>query len=173
MPVITAAQKLILNQMGDYLPELKKGQISTANGGDIQLGTMIDTAANGGVYVASAVYDFAAKGGAIGTINLGVFVPNKAIIMDGVVDVLTTFVTASADAGTVALRLQGAGDLVAAIAVSDVTNPWDAGLHNIIPVGTAATMIKLTAQRQLAITIAGQVVTAGKLKVFLRYVISL
>lgn len=125
------------------------------------------------VRLAIATYDFAEHGGAISAISLGISVPDNAVVLDGMVDVITTCQTAGADAGTMALHIEGADDLVAAIAVSDGTNPWDAGLHAIKPLGTAATAVKTTAARAITATIAGQAFTAGKFVVFLRYVLSL
>lgn len=124
------------------------------------------------VRVATATYDFAEHGGAISAIGLGVSLPDNAIVLDGMVDVITTLQTAGADAGTIALSVEGADDIVAAIAVSDGTNPWDAGPQAIKPLGTSATAVKTTAAREITATIAGQVVTAGKFVVFLRYVLS-
>jgi hypothetical protein len=124
--------------------------------------------------VARFTYDFAVDGGAVGNIDLPVVLPDNAIILDGLYDVLTTFTTAGADAGTVAITMgaQAANLIVVAIAVSNGANAWDAGLHDIVPVGTAATAVKLTAARAVRIVIGGQAVTAGALVGFLRYVVS-
>lgn len=122
---------------------------------------------------ALAVYDFAVHGGSIGAIGLGVTLPNKAVITGGFVDVITTCTTASADAGTMALHANSAGDLVAAIAVSDASNPWDAGRHDIIPDNTGSTAVKLTAARELTATIATQAFTAGKFVLSVDYVVSI
>ena len=122
--------------------------------------------------VARVVYDYAVDGGAIGSINLGAIIPDKAIITRTFYDVITTFTTAGADAGTIALTSEGAGDIKAAIAVSDAGNPWDAGRHDGIQAGAVANFIKTTAARQLVLTIAGQVVTAGKLVLFAEYIVS-
>jgi hypothetical protein len=121
--------------------------------------------------VARATYDFAEHGGAIGAINLGVTIPDNAIVCGGFVDVATTCTTAGADAGTMALHVQGANDLVTATAVSDGANLWDAGLHPIVPKANTpeSTGIKLTAARAITATIATQAFTAGKFTVFLYY----
>lgn len=121
--------------------------------------------------VAVARYDFAVDGGAIGDIASGVSIPDNAIICGGFVDVDQTCTTAGADAGTMAIKAQGANDIVSAIAVSDGTNPWGAGLHAIIPKGNTpeSTGIKLTAAREITFTIATQAFTAGKFTVFLEY----
>ena len=124
------------------------------------------------VRLATATYDFAVNGGAISAIPLAATVPDNAVILDGMVDVVTTCTSDGADAGTMALSVEGANDIVTAIAISDGTNPWDAGLKAIIPLGTAATAIKTTAARAITATIAGQAFTAGKFVVFLRYVLS-
>lgn len=123
------------------------------------------------VRVATATYDFAEHGGAVGAIDLGVTIPDNAIVLDGMVDVLTTL-TSSTDAATVALSVEGADDIVAAIAIDDVSAPWDAGLQAIVPLGTAATAVKTGAARAVTATIAEEAVTAGKFVVFLRYVLS-
>jgi hypothetical protein len=121
--------------------------------------------------VARATYDFAEHGGAIGAINLGVTIPDDAIVCGGFVDVKTTCTTAGADAGTMALHVQSANDIVSAVAVSDGANPWDAGLHAIVPKANTpeSTGIKLTAARAVTATIAGQAFTAGKFTLFLYY----
>lgn len=117
-----------------------------------------------------ATYDFAVHGGAVGAKSLGVSLPEGAIIVDSLIDVVTTCTTAGNDAGTMAIHVQSANDIVSAIAVSNGGNPWDAGLHAGVPVGTAATAIKLTADRVVTATIATQAFTAGKFHVFLWYV---
>ena len=123
--------------------------------------------------VARATYDFAEHGGAISAINLGVTIPDNAIVVGGFVDVVTTCTTAAADAGTMALHIQSANDLVTATAVSAGGNIWDEGLHAIVPKSNTpeSTGIKLTAARAITATIAGQAFTAGKFTVFLHYVV--
>ena len=121
--------------------------------------------------VARATYDFAEHGGAIGAISLGVTIPDDAIVCGGFIDVKTTCTTAAADAGTMAIHVQSANDIVSAVAVSDGGNPWDAGLHAIVPKANTpeSTGIKLTAARAITATIATQAFTAGKFVVFLYY----
>lgn len=125
------------------------------------------------LHVARATYDFAEHGGAISAIALGVTLPNDAVVCGGFVDVKTTATSAGADAGTMALHVQGANDIVSAVAISDGANPWDVGLHAIIPKANTpeTTGIKLTAAREITATIAGQVFTAGKFTLFLYYLV--
>lgn len=140
--------------------------------------------------IACAVYDVAVDGGAIGAHTLGVFLPAKAIITDAWIDVVTTFADGVSDAATIAASVESAGDLVAAIAISDASNVWDAGIHGTkvtapnlgadaahdsqleVVALTAATKIKTTAVREITMTTAGVILTAGKANVFVEYVIS-
>lgn len=123
------------------------------------------------VHSIRATYNFGTDGGAIGTHNLGVVIPKNAIITKVTYDVITTFTTAGSDAGTIAI-VAGATNLVTAIAVSDVSNPWDAGIHAGIQLGTAATMSKITVDSELAVVLATQAVTAGKMAIFVEYEVS-
>jgi hypothetical protein len=119
-----------------------------------------------------------------------VYIPDNAVILNAWIDVVTTFTTASADAGTIAIHVQSADDLVAAIAVSDSSDVWDAGIHGTLVnnpnLGAdaahdtalevielyAATKIKTTAEREITATVAVQALTAGKLHVIVEYVIT-
>lgn len=146
-------------------------------------------------YVAKAIFDTAStdsSGVANTTIaahGLGVYLPIYAIVTNAWVDVKTTF-TSATDAGTIALKVQSAGDLTAAIAISDASNVWDAGLHGCLPgsyaertvagdtaildaASKAASYIKLTAERELTATVAVEALTAGKAVIFVEYVVSL
>lgn len=70
---------------------------------------------------------------------LPVIIPDNAVVTKVWYDVVTTF-TSATDSATIALHLQSAGDIVAAIAISDATNPWDAGVHSTkIPYGANST----------------------------------
>lgn len=115
------------------------------------------------------VWDFAVQGGAVGTLNLlddmgnDCILPSDAIVVNGTIDVLTGM-TSAGGAGTVALGLNTNVDIKAAVDADTLS-----GLVATIPVGTAATSVKLTAQRQLKLTIAVEALTAGKIAVFLQY----
>lgn len=123
------------------------------------------------VYNLLCMYNFAKQGGAIGTFNLleengqACIVPNNALIQNVVIDVVTAGTTSAS--GTMAITAQTAGDLKAALAAASYT-----GLVAGIPVDTAATMIKLTADRTITGTIATGSFTAGKWYVHIRYVYS-
>lgn len=120
--------------------------------------------------------------------GLGVSLPDNAIITGYIVDVVTTF-TSATDAATIALKAEGTGDLLAAIAISDSTNMWDAGIHAGKPgypsLGAdaahdtqpevaalfAASFVKTTAVREITATVAVEALTAGKAVIFVEYII--
>lgn len=119
--------------------------------------------------LAKAEYDFAVDGGAISAIDLGVTIPDNAIIVGGFVEVITTC-TSATDAGTGALSILSANDLVTATAISAGGDIWDAGMQDIVPDATGSTAIKLTSAKAITFTIAVEAFTAGKFNVWLRYV---
>jgi len=119
----------------------------------------------------------------------GVFIPDNAIITHAFYEVNTTFTSAGADAGTIAIHVESADDLVAAIAISDATNVWDAGIHGTLAIpGTgandaahntavecialeAAAYIKTAGVEDVTFTVAGQVLATGKLTLYITYVV--
>lgn len=124
--------------------------------------------------VARATYDFAEHGGAISTIGLGVTLPDNAIVVRAFYEVLTTL-TSAGDTATIAVTIptDDVAGIVAATAINAGGNVWDAGHHEAIQTGTAATFSeKCTAARELSVTIAVQAVTAGKFILWCEYVIS-
>ena len=121
--------------------------------------------------VAKFSYDFAAQGGAAGDITLvGTPLPIKAVVWDGVVDVITPL-TGGAGATAAVSTSQSANDLITA---ADITGaPWStAGSKAIVPVGTAAASIKMTAARAPKLVVATNDLTAGKFNLFIEYYLS-
>lgn len=113
-----------------------------------------------------AKYDFAVDGGVVGNINLmdAANVPAGFVVLGGFIDVITP--PTSGGAGTIALQVEGAADLLAAAAVSGA--PWSTtGRKAIIPVFTAATSVKTTAARNIVAVIATANLTAGVFEVYL------
>ena len=171
-----------IEQGGDKLVVGFGGEIEVRPGGtvDLQQGATLSMAngytanGHGMLRLARFTYDFAVHGGDIGARSIGTM-PNKAIIVGGFVDVITTCQTEGADAGTMAISVEAADDIVAAVAVNSANpGPWDAGLQAIKPKADApeTTAVKCTAQREVVATIAGQKFTAGKFVLFLYYVMS-
>lgn len=104
-------------------------------------------------------YSFAIDGGAISTITLrGAPIPQGAVVTGGYIDVLT--VPTSGGAATISAGVEAAADLQAAAAISGA--PWSTtGRKSIIPAGTGATSVKLTADRNVSIVVAAFALTAG------------
>lgn len=123
--------------------------------------------------MAKCVYDFSVVGGAISAINLrdGVDsgqpckLPKDSIIRDVLIDVRTA--PTSGGAATIALGAAAANDLKAATAIASYT-----GLVAGVPVGSAATAIRLAADTTITATIATAALTAGKLNVLIKYQLS-
>ncbi len=116
-------------------------------------------------------YSFASQGGAVSTILLldengdAALLPDKAIITDVYLDIITACVSAGGT-GTIALNANSAGDLLAAVDADTLS-----GIAAGIPAGTAATSVKLTAARQIALAIATAALTAGVFDVYVEFVL--
>lgn len=117
----------------------------------------------------------------------GVFIPKGAVIVNSYYKVDTTF-TSAADTATIAIATEGAGDLTAGIAINAAGDVWDAGLHGCLPgsyaeatvagdtaildaARKAASFILTTALREVTFTVGVQALTAGKLTLFIEYVV--
>lgn len=122
-------------------------------------------------HVLRALYDFSVSGGAIGAISLldengkAAVVPDNAIITDSMIDNITP--ATSDGSATIALGVNTTTDLKAATAYTSYT-----GILTGIPVGTAATAVKMTADRTVTATIATAALTAGKFYVMVEYMLS-
>lgn len=115
-------------------------------------------------------YDYAKQGGTNGTIalvsELGKpwTLPKGAVITGCFIDVATT----PTGAGTISIGTgASATDLKGATAIASYT-----GIVACVPVGTAATAIKLSADQSPYITVASGPVTGGKFNVLVQYTIS-
>jgi hypothetical protein len=119
-----------------------------------------------------AVYDFSTQGGAIGDISLkdvegaAAILPSGAIVTKVFIDVVTA--VTSDGAATVAVKSEGAGDMLSATAKASFTL---AALLAGVQDGAVGNMIRMTADRTIKITVAAADLTAGKLNVFIEYVL--
>lgn len=143
--------------------------LSATAGPKVELGTLITKKK---VQVLKATYSYAVQGGAsTASINLldtdgkAAKLPDNAVVKQVLIDVLTA--PTSDGSATIALTAQSAGDLKAATAIASIT-----GLVAGVPVGSAATMIKLTAERTVQMSVAVAPLTAGKFNVFIEYYLS-
>jgi phosphoenolpyruvate synthase/pyruvate phosphate dikinase len=105
--------------------------------------------------------------------GLGVTLPANAVVIGGFYEVNTAFTSAGGNAGTVALMISSANDLVTATAVSNAIY-GATGLKAIVPKSNTpeGTGIKCATAKEITATVAGQALTAGKLTIFLHYVVS-
>lgn len=118
-----------------------------------------------------AEYDFAVDGGAVSDITLrslagdiqGNTLPSGAVITGGYLDIETA--VTSGGSATVALKAEGAADLLAATAPASLTT----GRKDIIPDSTGSATVKTTAVRSVVATVATAALTAGKFRVVLFY----
>jgi len=119
------------------------------------------------------IYDFATQGGTQGAIVLtsdqladGHVVKNAYYQVDATL-------TSATDAATVAISIEGADDLVSAIAINNNNNPWDqgAGWVQMIPDNAVGNFIDITDNRSLTATVGVEDLTAGTI-VFILEVIS-
>ncbi len=107
-------------------------------------------------------YSFDTHGGAVGFIDLDVLLPAGTIIVGGVLDVVEELV--SAGAATIALKAEAADDILAAVVI---TTAGILGFYDVVPVGTAATAIKLSTDKWIKIDIRVAALTAGVLRGYL------
>lgn len=126
------------------------------------------------VNVMKAVYDFAKLGGSSGASVIlkdasggQAVLPAKAIVVDCLIDVITT-PTASSGTPTISLGLTTSADIKASANYNTYTQRMAC-----IPVGTAATVIKVGGGKSaVTATIGTNNLSAGKINVFLYYLLS-
>lgn len=192
--VLAEGNVLVGNASGDAAPLDASGdtQILVGNGTTITSVAVSGdgTLANDGTFsladysteglkahrIARAVYDFSVDGGSVGAIGLGVTLPDNAIVTRAWYHVVTTFTSPTGpDNATVALGITSddATGIVAALAINDVSNIWDAGNHEGIQDGAVSNFsTQTTAARELILTVGVEDLTAGKLILFCEYVIT-
>lgn len=101
----------------------------------------------------------------------GVTLPIHAIVVGGFVDVNTAFTSENTNNATIAIKVEGANDIISAAAVSGA--PYSTiGRKAIVPKANTpeSTSVKATAAREITVTVATSILTAGKLTGYLYYV---
>jgi hypothetical protein len=101
----------------------------------------------------------------------GVTIPIHGIVVGGFFDVNTLFTSNGANAGTIAISVEGANDIQTAAAVSGA--PYSSiGRKAIVPKANTpeSTSVKATAAREITCTVATQTLLTGKLTGYLYYV---
>jgi len=114
-------------------------------------------------------YDFSVDGGAVSAITVECNpIPAGAIITSGVIHVKTA--VTSAGSATVAIQALSSEDILAATGKASLTLN---ALLDVVPVGTAATMIRATSNiTTLTFTIGTAALTAGRICVALDYFVT-
>jgi len=127
--------------------------------------------------IARATFDFAVDGGVHNTdYDMGVDLPDNAVVTRAWYEVITTF-TSATDAAVfgIGLPTDDAQGIVAFASISSGT-PFDAGYHEAIQTGTAANFsTKTTAARAVTFNLSSTAdgdLTAGALVLFLEYTVS-
>lgn len=116
---------------------------------------------------ARATYSFAKNGGAVGDIVLtGDTIPKGAIVLDTLIKVETAPDSAN-DTATIAVKVQSAADLQEAKVISGA--PWSTTGAKRGSLDADTAPILTTARRKITATVAVQALTAGKFKVYVRY----
>lgn len=122
----------------------------------------------GGAQVAKATYDFTVDGGAVATITpvSSPVIPANAIIYGGLIDVVVAAVGGGA---SIAIGL-GSGAQVAALKGATAVATYSLGaIVALIPVWTAASAVKVTADSKITFTVSGGALSAGKIAVQIYY----
>lgn len=114
----------------------------------------------------------ATAGKIIGTHAIACQLPIKAIVTRIDYEVITTC-TSATDAATIALTLQTANDVITATAIDAGDNIWDAAVPKVTLVtGATAAYIKCSAARTLSAVVAVEDLTAGVVRIYADYVMS-
>lgn len=121
-----------------------------------------------------AVFDPSAVAGdrTIAAHALGTAIPTNAFVT-GVWYWVETTCTSATDAATIAIHIEGANDVVTAIAISDGANAWDTTgtpVEGTTKIETTSTWLKTTGARQITATVAVEALTAGKVHIWAEYI---
>jgi hypothetical protein len=131
---------------------------------DIRLGTKLRESHK----VATGVWDFALVGGTAGatTLDVGIKLPDNAIIRNAVFETITSVTTG----GTTEVCFQ-TGESACDLEPWTDSGSWS-GYTQGTPDDDIANYVKLTAARDIKAAISGSNATAGKIRVYLDYILS-
>lgn len=158
-PAVTPGQGLELN---------KRSVVDTKYASGTQL-------VNAAQFGTKGTWDFAVSGGAAATdiplldkAGRRVSLPTGAVITNCLIDVVTQPASSTGSA-SIAISSKAVADLKAATFPASYTTTLPIVC---IPVGTVGTMIKTTSELQLKIRVGSEALTAGKINVWVQYVLS-
>jgi hypothetical protein len=148
------------------------GWLKDVNDNFADLGPVGDVVGLGSLRVARFVFDAGIAANRTAEAHgTGVTLPIHAIVVGGFIDVNTKFDSDATDAGTIAISVQGANDIISAAAVSGA--PFSTvGRKAIVPKANTpeSTSVKCTAAREITCTVAIEPLLSGKLTGYLYYV---
>lgn len=132
---------------------------------EVQLGGLLDATHR----VVEATYDVSVDEATAGSHELGISIPDNAIITRSYLDILTRPAHANGSAGgSLIVEVESAADVLAA----KHAGTFSVGLLEGLQTGAVSAAIKTSAVRQPKVIVTGDTLTAGKVKVFLEYVVS-
>lgn len=148
------------------------GMLKDINDNFAELGPIDSVNGLGNLRVARFTFDAGVVANRpIGAHGTGVTIPIHAIVVGGFVDVNTKFDSDATDAGTIAISVEAANDIISAAAVSGA--PYSTiGRKAIVPKANTpeSTSVKTTAAREITCTVAVEALLSGKLTGYLYYV---
>lgn len=113
-------------------------------------------------------YDFATLGGAVGAITLtGDTIPSGAVVLDSIV--LADTLLTSGGAATVALSVESAADVQAAVAFNAAPFTVAGGAKHGSALTATGNPVVTTAVRPIVATVAAAALTAGTFRVIVEY----
>ena len=135
-----------------------------------EFGSQTDTG-NGIRRVAHFKYNFSTDGGAVGVITpaLNVTLPLHAILLGGILNVTTS--CTSGGSATVAIGTSAGSSATSLLAATAVAS-LGAGLIALVPLFSAATAVKLTAQGNVTLTVATAALTAGVIEGWIEFYVA-
>ena len=148
------------------------GWLKDINDNFAEMGPVGSVNGLGNLRIARFEFDCAVVGNrTIAAHGTGVTIPIHGIVVGGFVDVNTLFTSDATNAGTIAIHVQAANDVISAAAVSGA--PYSSiGRKAIIPKANTpeSTSVKATAAREITCTVAVEALLTGKLTGYLYYV---
>lgn len=125
--------------------------------------------------VARALFTYTDQSGS-GAHDTGITIPDNAVITGFGYDVTTTIGGDGDDSSTIAIHVEGANDMVNAVAIQTGT-PWDAGMHEGIPQpDDASTWVKTSQARNITVTVAinstDTALDVGAMVIWVEYIVT-
>jgi len=168
--------KILIGNGTTITSQSVSGDVTLSNAGAVSIGagkvleSMLVVPGTDGLNakrIARATYDVAVDGGSAYAYNLGVALPAKALITESYFYIVTQF--ADSGSGTVALHCEDADNILAA---TDLTGEVAGTLIKGVSDGASANVKLVDNACNLTATVASATQSAGKLILFVEYVLA-